>query len=186
MINTEVIFYENDHEEYCLQDLLGDCRKGLVVFLWSFIEEIFKWGAALFSALDTKEYNEPIDAVIYLITASLGFAAMENTFFLVSSISNSGFVTSFVSGNLRFIGATLLHVLSSGTIGLLSYCKHWLVKKIYFVFGLALAVLLHAMFNLYIMKSDGTNILIIFLFVWLAIILLLAGFEKIKKINQCR
>src|SRR3989338_8884233 len=89
-------------KQYILETLL-------VVFLWSFIEEIFKWGAALFSALDTKEYNEPIDAVIYLITASLGFAAMENTFFLVSSISNSGFVTSFVSGNLRFIGATLLH-----------------------------------------------------------------------------
>src|SRR3989344_7646628 len=106
----------------------------LVVLLWSLIEEVFKWASAYFSALDTKEYDEPIDAVIYMITAALGFSAMENTFFLVSSMSNANLVASFITGNLRFVGATLLHVLSSGVIGLfigLSFKRGWFSKKIY-------------------------------------------------------
>ncbi len=161
----------------------------LMVFLWACAEEIFKWFAAYFAAFDTKEYDEPIDAVVYMLTAALGFAAMENTFFLISSIAKTGFVASFITGNLRFIGATLLHVLSSGIIGLflgLSFSKGWLGKKVYFLFGLALAILLHTIFNMYIMKSEGTNILIVFCFVWVAILLLIAGFEKVKRIKDWR
>ncbi|MBI2475660.1 MAG: PrsW family intramembrane metalloprotease [Candidatus Taylorbacteria bacterium] len=159
----------------------------IVVFLWACAEEIFKWGAAYFAALDTKEYDEPIDAVIYLLTAALGFAAMENSLFLVTSITKTSFVTSFVTGNLRFIGATLLHVLSSGVVGLflgLSFYKGRLAKKLYCLFGLALAILLHTVFNLYIMRSEGTSIFIIFCFVWVAVILLIAGFEKVKRIKE--
>lgn len=158
----------------------------LVIFLWACSEEIFKWLAAFFSALDTREYDEPIDAVIYLLTAALGFAAMENTFFLISSISNTGVEASFAVGNLRFIGATLLHVLSSGIIGLflgLSFFKGWLARKVYLLFGLASAILLHTVFNIYIMRSTGTNIFIVFCFVWVAILLLIAGFEKVKRVR---
>jgi len=99
----------------------------IIILLWAAIEEIFKWAAAYFSALRTKENDEPIDAVIYLLTAALGFAAMENTFFLISLISHAGIIGSLVNGNLRFVGATLLHVLSSGVVGLflgLSFYKN--------------------------------------------------------------
>ena len=160
----------------------------LVVVLWSCIEELFKWAAAGLAAFDTREYDEPIDAVVYMLTAALGFAAMENVFFLVTSITNTSIVESLVTGNLRFIGATLLHVLSSGIVGLfmgLSFCKGWLARKIYLVLGLAVAILLHAVFNIYIMKSGGTSIFIIFCFVWVAILLLIAGFQKIKRMKEC-
>jgi len=159
----------------------------LLVFLLVVTEEIFKLAVAYISALESKAYDEPIDAVIYLITAALGFAAMENTFFLISSITSTGFVPSFVTGNLRFIGATLLHVLSSGSIGLfigLSFWKGFIAKKVYLIFGIALAILLHTVFNLYIMKSAGTEILIIFCFVWVAILLLIAGLEKVKRLKE--
>ncbi len=159
----------------------------LLVFLLVVTEEIFKLAVAYISALESKAYDEPIDAVIYLIPAALGFAAMENTFFLISSITSTGFVPSFVTGNLRFIGATLLHVLSSGSIGLfigLSFWKGFIAKKVYLIFGIALAILLHTVFNLYIMKSAGTEILIIFCFVWVAILLLIAGLEKVKRLKE--
>jgi RsiW-degrading membrane proteinase PrsW (M82 family) len=166
----------------------------IIVILWSVVEEIFKLAAAYLSGLDTKEYDEPIDAVIYLLTAALGFAAMENTFFLISLMSQSDIVSSFVNGNLRFIGATLLHVLSSGTIGLflgLSFYKKWFSRKFFAILGIAIAVALHTMFNLYIMKIEsGSNseemqkILIVFGFVWVAILLLIAGFQKVKSINR--
>lgn len=161
----------------------------LVVFLWSSAEELFKLIAAYLAAMDTKEYDEPIDAVVYMITAALGFSAMENVFFLVSSISSSGIVESLITGNLRFIGATLLHVLSSGVIGLfigLSFYKSWITKKISLIIGVVIAILLHTTFNIYIMKSAGTNIFIIFCFVWVALLLLITGFEKIKRLKAIR
>ena len=160
----------------------------LVVLLWACAEELFKFGAAYFAAFDTKEYDEPIDSVVYMLTAALGFAAMENTFFLFTSISGTNIVQSLITGNLRFIGATLLHVLSSGSVGFfmgISFCKNWFTKKIYLVFGIVLAILLHTLFNIYIMNSSGTNIFIVFCFVWVAILLLIAGFEKVKRIKEC-
>jgi len=161
----------------------------LVVFLWACAEELFKWLAVYLAAFDTKEYDEPIDAVVYMLTGALGFAAMENVFFLITSISNTNVVESLVTGNLRFIGATLLHVLSSGVIGLfmgLSFCKSGLAKKTYLLFGLALAILLHTLFNVYIIRDGGTSIFIIFCFVWVAVLLLIAGFEKVKRIKKCQ
>jgi len=159
----------------------------LVILLWAGAEELFKLGAAYFAAFKTKEYDEPIDAVMYLLTVALGFAAMENTFFLFSSISKTSAVTSFMTGNMRFVGATLLHVLSSGVIGFfmgMSFFKGRFAKKIYLVLGLALAVALHAIFNVYIMKSSGANIFMVFCLVWVSILLLIAGFEKVKKIKN--
>ena len=160
----------------------------IVILLWASAEEIFKWAAAGLAAFDTKEYDEPIDAVMYMLTAALGFAAMENVFFLVTSISNTNVVESLVTGNLRFIGATLLHVLSSGIVGLfmgLSFCRGWFTRKISLILGIVFAILLHTLFNIYIMKSGGTSIFIVFCFVWVAVLLLIAGFQKVKNIREC-
>ena len=160
----------------------------LIVLLWATAEELFKWVAAYLAAFDTKAYDEPIDAVVYMLTAALGFSAMENVLFLITSISNTNIVDGLVTGNLRFIGATLLHVLSSGVVAFfisLSFCKSWFRKKIYLIFGLASAIIIHTIFNIYIMKSSGNAIFTVFCFVWLAILLLIAGFEKIKRMKSC-
>src|SRR3989344_2611068 len=44
---------------------------------FAFLEEIVKTSAAFFTALRSKYFDEPVDAMIYLITAALGFAALE-------------------------------------------------------------------------------------------------------------
>lgn len=159
----------------------------LTTFLLAATEESFKWLAAFFAGFETREYDEPIDAVIYMITAALGFAALENVFFLFNSISNISPVQSFINGNLRFVGANLLHVLTSGVIGYfmgLAFGHSWFKKILYFLFGIVLATLLHTTFNLYIMKSNGKSIFVVFSLVWIALVILIAGFEKVKKIKE--
>ncbi len=172
----------------------------LVVVLWSAVEELFKFIAAYVAGLRTQENDEPIDPVIYLITAALGFSAMENAFFLVTSLSNSGAMQSLITGNLRFIGATLLHVLSSGIIGLLlglSFRKNFIVRKIYLFVGLVLSVVTHATFNIFISTHAQGNILlslfghnykisnlfIIFASVWIALLVLIVGIQKVKHLK---
>ena len=48
------------------------------------IEEMLKFFAAYSSVKNNPAFDEPIDAMIYCITVALGFAALENTLFILS------------------------------------------------------------------------------------------------------
>ena len=85
------------------------------------------------------------------------------------------------------MGATLLHVLASGTVGVflaLTYYRSKLTQVIAGTFGLFMAIVLHALFNFFIMDASGGTILIVFLFVWMGIIILFLLFEKIKILER--
>lgn len=159
----------------------------LVIVLWAATEEIFKFAGAYFAVLKRKEMDEPIDAVIYMITIALGFAALENTLFLLNPLIDGDFVNTIINGNLRFLGATLLHTLSSAAIGImiaLSFYRKKVFKKTYAFLGLILAIVLHTLFNFFIMKESGSQMLTVFFFVWIGIIILILLFEKIKRIKN--
>ncbi len=162
---------------------------GLLILVWASIEELLKYAFAYFSVLRNKEMNEPIDEVIYMITVALGFAALENTLFLIEPLSDGRFVESVVTGNFRFFGATLLHTLSSATIGVFmafAFYKSKSKKMLYTGIGIILAVLLHTLFNFSIINNNETSTLLVFAFVWAGIIILLLILEKIKSItNRC-
>lgn len=151
-------------------------------------EELFKYFGAYFSALTKKYMDEPIDAVIYLITVALGFAALENSLFLISAIKSVGFEINHLMlvGNMRFIGATLLHTLCSGVIGLaiaLSFYKRKMIKKEFLAIGLVLSIVLHTFFNFFIIKSES-EIFLIFLAIWVAIIVMILLIEKVKHMKK--
>lgn len=159
-------------------------NSSIIIILWSAVEEIIKYLASYITALRRREMDEPVDAMIYLMTTALGFAAFENVLFLVSENS---ILASIVSGNMRFIGATVLHTLTSGIIGLfigLSFYKNPLKKKLYLFIGLILSIALHSVFNLLIINSNNESIFSIFGLVWFAIIVLILLFEKVKRIKR--
>lgn len=155
-------------------------------FIWAFIEEILKFSAMYFVIIHNKKMDEPIDAMIYMLTVALGFAALENTFFILGAIKNSDIISTIITGNLRFVGATLLHVICSSTIGFMFAITLYHRKTLKFiaaVTGIALAGTLHAAFNLAIISSDTFNILKTFGWVWAGVVLLVILFEEIKSIK---
>src|SRR5271154_1460463 len=44
----------------------------------AFIEEVMKFAAAHFAVHKSPDFDEPIDAMIYMVVAALGFATLEN------------------------------------------------------------------------------------------------------------
>lgn len=157
----------------------------LLIILWAAIEELLKYWAAVLVVLRRRANDEPLDPVIYMITVALGFAALENTLFLLNP--SLDLFDGIITGNLRFLGATLLHVLASAVVGLamgLSFYKGKIAKKVYLYVGIALSIVLHSLFNFFIINSNGEEILTVFAFVWIGIILLLLSFEKIKRIKN--
>jgi len=139
-----------------------------VIYLavFAFVEEIVKFGAAYLSVNKDPEFDEPVDAMIYMVVAALGFATLEN----IGAISGSGADRSILlnalltTTALRFVGATLLHSLTSGLLGF-----YWAtgigkmnVKKYVFQ-GLLVATLLHTMFNYLIVNYGNIIYIVVFL-----------------------
>ena len=157
------------------------------VVSWAIIEEVIKFIACYVVAIRSRDYREPIDALEYLITTALGFAAVENTLFILNPLIQGNFAGGIDTGTLRFIGASLVHVVSSSALGYMIgrefYRRSWLSKSFALLLGLVLASTLHGIFNYFIIYQNGTNIFVVFGFVWAGAILLLILFENIKKIK---
>ena len=159
----------------------------LVAIYAPIIEELFKFSAAYFLVLRKKEDDEPIDPIIYLISSALGFAALENALFLMSPLAENNIMTSITTGNLRFIGATLLHVVASALIGIFigfSFYKNRVFKFFMIIIGLATAITLHSFFNFFIIRGTDESILAVFAGLWVAVIFLILILEKVKKIKM--
>jgi RsiW-degrading membrane proteinase PrsW (M82 family) len=161
-----------------------------LVVMVALIEELTKYIAIYTVALRSKHFDEPIDAIIYAITVALGFSAMENFLYVINLINESGAIAGVLNGDLRFIGATLLHTVSSAAVGIaigFSFYKKPFKKTTYLLLGLTTAVLLHALFNLSIIKTESVGeILTVFSYLWILIIILILLFEKIKKVRPLK
>ena len=91
--------------------------------------------------------------------------------------------------NLRFIGATLVHVLSSSAIGVflaMSFYNSREDKVLHAAVGIIVASCLHSTFNFFILHAAENEILKVFLFVWIGIIALLATLEYVKRIAPAK
>ena len=155
-----------------------------LILVWVIIEELLKYAVALAIILWNRAVDEPIDMVIYMVTIALGFAALENALFVLNPLATGDYVNSALTGSFRFLGATLLHVLASGTVGIFlafTFYKSTSIKLWAGMVGLCLAIVLHALFTFFIMDASGETILGVFLFVWFGIIILFLLFEKIKQ-----
>lgn len=163
----------------------GYFSSGFALFLsWATIEELLKFGAAYFVALRFAVYDEPIDAVIYLVTAALGFSALENALFLWTPLQQGDILRGLVTEDLRFMGATLLHTLASVTIGIslaFSYYMPAATRRVSAFVGVILAITLHTLFNFFILQEGSTATFWIFLCIWVGIVAALLMTERIKQ-----
>ncbi len=154
---------------------------------WAATEEIIKFLAVALLLYKTKEVEEAIDWPIYLITAALGFAALENALFLLKPITLGETTVGLLTGQLRFLGSTLLHTVASGTIGIsLGLALHLsgLKTKLYLFLGIISAIALHSTFNFFIIKNDGVDFLKVFAFLWVAAVIIMLIFEKLRRIKK--
>jgi RsiW-degrading membrane proteinase PrsW (M82 family) len=157
------------------------------LILWAAAEELLKYLAVLIILYRNGNANEPIDWPIYLITAALGFATLENTLYLIKPLSISGTTVSLLTGQLRFLGSTLLHTIASGTIGIsigISFFMREFKKIWFFLFGFFIAVALHSAFNFFIIQNDGHDFLKVFAFLWVVTIIVLLLFEKVRRMSE--
>lgn len=160
------------------------------------IEEYLKYLPVKFLVVERPDFDEPVDGMIYMMTSALGFAAVENALFIlpfffdivkdvvaILPLTQENIVLSFDVAANRFLGANLLHALSSGIIGFF-LAKTWFhPHRRHFIFiGIVLATFLHAIFNYLILVREvlpqGTFYIILLLAVMA--IMVFVDFERLK------
>ena len=158
----------------------------LSFLLWALIEESLKLISAHTSGMRSRFCDESLDPTIYLITSALGFSAAENILFLFEPFSNGDISRGIITLSARFVGATLLHIIASGTIGIcigLVFFKKSHTKKIAIFIGIILATLLHTAFNSFIILG-GENVLWVIGSLWAGLFVVILILEKIKNIKR--
>ena len=153
----------------------------------AFLEEFSKYVIVALIAFGSGYIDEPNNYAIYLITGALGFAGLENTLYLLESFNGSDVALVFFTGNLRFIGSTVLHAVSSGFLGVilgLAFYHSKTSKIIHGIIGLAVATVLHGFFNFFIIEGSTENIIAVFGVTWIAAIVLLLVFEKLRSMSH--
>lgn len=150
------------------------------------IEEYLKYLTVKLKVLKNPEFDEPVDAMLYMIIVALGFAALENI--LVLFPTGKLLIETISISVFRFISATFLHALASGIIGYFLALSLFKTEKRFQLisFGMLTATILHGIYNIFIIKT-GDNFY--FLFIPTILLTLMAifvswGFRRLKKIKS--
>lgn len=110
-------------------------------------EEFFKFLAAYVSVYRQKDFNEVMDGIIYVVTAGLGFATVENLFYAAAY--------GLRVGAVRAILTSLAHAGFSGIVGFyfgMARC-HPERRGFYIFIGLTQAAILHGLYDYFIMNG---------------------------------
>lgn len=158
------------------------------------VEEYSKYLIVREKVINNPEFDEPVDTILYMIIIALGFAALENILVLFSGKGPILFGEAIAVSSFRFIGATFLHALCSGTLGYFLALSFFEPKKRLklIIKGIVIATLLHGFFNISIIGiGEGltrqNSLLLTSSVISLAIILsglgffVSFGFRKLKK-----
>lgn len=148
------------------------------LFVVAPIEETAKFLAVWAGVYRNRVFNERLDGIIYMIVIALGFATVENI--LVVLREGAAIVP------LRFITATLLHVLASGIVGyfmgIAKFAKRrggWLVLA-----GLLIGIALHGLYDYLALLETSGKLLIIMVFLALLYLILDQTVRHVRRLDQ--
>ncbi|MDP4009206.1 MAG: PrsW family intramembrane metalloprotease [bacterium] len=148
------------------------------------VEEVIKYLTVVWGALKSQEIDEPVDIMIYMIVAALGFAAAENMKYIFEHLAIGATIPNvLLLTMLRFFFSTFLHALLSGMLGyfmVLSFF-HQQHKWRFLLMGFTIAIVLHGVFNMYILKVGDISQLLVPLLILIGLAMSLAwAFSNVR------
>lgn len=167
-------------------------QAGFLIFVAALFEELLKYLVVRETVLGKEVFDEPVDAMEYMVISALGFAAMENALVLTQYSKIKDIVAILIT---RFLGATLIHTVASGVVGFfLAYeifkstgAKRPEEKPRFLIAGLLIGSGLHAVYNWLIIESSNLRelkyVAILLGFLLACLVLVVYLFDKLNKEN---
>ena len=140
------------------------------------VEEFLKFIVLYSLVYKMKDFNEPIDGIVYGVTVSLGFATLENIYY-VYILSNYFDTTPLVLAILRSFSAIPAHGIFGATMGYFFMKYSFIQKQNNLTLSLIVPILLHGAYN-YFANSIFIISMLIIIISW---IVLLKSFSRLKK-----
>jgi len=179
LVGAASVFFATFTEQ-SLKTVFTDPTSQIIAF--AAVEEILKFLVFYFVAYKSPYNDERIDPAIYMIAVALGFAALENIFYVLQPSVAINTTAILLTGGLRFFGSTLLHTISSCFVGIMIGISSKKVRGMAIILGLGGAIFLHATFNFFILKKDTASLLQIYGYLWIAAIISHIILEKLRRI----
>ena len=149
-------------------------------FMAGMVEESYKWALTYFYTWKHKEFNHIYDAIVYAVFVSLGFATIENIFYVTTF--------GFKVGITRAIFSVPGHVFFAVAMGLLmGRAKHAEIdgnsklSRKYKIGSLAIPIILHGIFNFCLFMESDSLILFYIIFVISLYVFSIWNINKIAK-----
>ncbi len=162
-----------------------DQKEYLLAF--ALVEEVLKTILTAAVAFRHRMIKRPTDYTLFLVTLALGFSALENNLYLIHPISQDNLTFVLFTGSLRFIGATLLHTTCVAIVGNMlgiAFNETRVMKFVHGLFGLGIAIGLHAIFNYFILLSTTRSIMIGLAGLWFIGITVIVVFGRLQKLQN--
>lgn len=163
-----------------IQYALTEERVWISPFLKSFLsagllEEFFKWFILFFLIYKHVEFDEHYDGIVYGVAVSLGFAALENIFYLIAN------------GVQVALGRALLPVSSNALFGIImgfylgkAKFSSRNKKLRWLLYSLLIPILLHGLYDYILVKFDNW----IYIIIPFMTVLWWLGLRKIKNARK--
>ena len=143
------------------------------------VEEGLKLSILYFFVYKMKDFNEPIDGIVYGVTASLGFATLEN-FYYVYLLADYYQTSSMSLAVARSFSAVPAHAVFGVFMGYF-FMKYVFVKKgDNLLFAFTIPFVLHGCYNLFTVSNFYISLGLI-LISWIIALRMFAGLKEIQK-----
>ena len=143
------------------------------------VEEGLKLSILYFFVYKMKDFNEPIDGIVYGVTASLGFATLEN-FYYVYLLADYYQTSSMSLAIVRSFSAVPAHAVFGVFMGYF-FMKYVFVKKgDNLLFAFTIPFVLHGCYNLFIASNFYISLGLI-LISWIIALKMFSGLKEIQK-----
>ncbi|UFJ42811.1 glutamic-type intramembrane protease PrsW [Brevibacillus humidisoli] len=116
----------------------------------AFIEEFFKWLIVYYTAYKHIAFDEPYDGIVYAVAVSLGFATLENFFYLITN----GLEMAFWRALLPVSGHALFGIFMGYSLGLGKFTRQRSVQLKRLLTALLLPAGMHAAYNLILLSGQ--------------------------------
>ena len=121
----------------------------------AFLEETLKFLIVIYYCLYLNEFNEPMDALVYSVAASIGFAVYENWEYVISGSKVSLTFAKDIA-LIRAFSAVPLHALAGVFMGffLIEAVFDKRNKKLFLFLALFFPICLHGLYNLILFSNN--------------------------------
>ena len=147
-------------------------------YIAGFTEETLKFLALFFYIRPKKSFNEPMDAIVYGAIISLGFATLENFFYVYDPGDPE--VSSLVIAIVRALSAIPLHATCGVIMGYFFGLYAFSGSRIFLIKSLLIPISTHAFYNYLVSVSS----FLWFLFLWAAIFYTFQLHKKLSSLQR--